>query len=147
MLPDRTYLERFSQEPIYPNQQYQLIQFGQPAVRAYEGPRSVEDVYLEIMERLGLPGVGEGAVPKGKKDSGQTASLSSEEDYWLKMAANIAYAGEPVPDADAEELALFERVRARALGDAFDLDAWKAAVDEDEWPKVVYVLNRGGRFG
>ncbi|RDB62038.1 molybdopterin dinucleotide-binding protein [Gordonibacter sp. 28C] len=147
VLPDRTYLERFSQEPIYPNQQYQLIQFGQPAIRAYEGPRSVEDVYLEIMERLGLPGVGEGAVPKGKKDSGQTAPLSNEQDYWLKMAANIAYAGEPVPDADAEELALFERVRARALGDAFDLDAWKAAVDEDEWPKVVYVLNRGGRFG
>ncbi len=39
VLPDKHYLERFSQEPIYPNQQYQLIQLGQPAVRAYEGPR------------------------------------------------------------------------------------------------------------
>ena len=68
-------------------------------------------------------------------------------DYWLKMAANIAYAGEkPVPDADTDELALFERARTRALGDAFDLAAWKAAVTEEEWPKVVYVLNRGGRF-
>ncbi|WP_080801917.1 molybdopterin dinucleotide binding domain-containing protein [Arabiibacter massiliensis] len=147
VLPDKIYLERFSQESIYPNQQYQLIQFGQPAVRAYEGPRSVEDVYLDLMARLGLPGVGEGAVPVGKDGAGGAAALANEYDYWLKMAANIAYAGkEPVPDADAEELALFERARTRALGEAFDLAAWKAAVTEEEWPKVVYVLNRGGRF-
>ena len=51
-----------------------------------------------------------------------------------------------MPDADDDELALFERARKRALGEAFDLEAWKAAVTEEEWPKVVYVLNRGGRF-
>ena len=147
VLSDKVYLERFSQESIYPNQPYQLIQLGQPAVRAYEGPRSVEDVYLDLMARLNLPGVGEGAVPVGKDGAGGTAALSNEYDYWLKMAANIAYAGkEPVPDADAEELALFERARTRALGEAFDLAAWKAAVTNEEWPKVVYVLNRGGRF-
>lgn len=147
VLPDKVYLERFSQESIYPNQQYQLIQLGQPAVRAFDGPRSVEDVYFDIMQRLGLPGVGEHAVPVGKDGDGGTAALSTEYDYWLKMAANIAYAGEkPVPDADDDELALFERARKRALGEAFDLEAWKAAVTEEEWPKVVYVLNRGGRF-
>lgn len=147
VLPDKIYLERFSQESIYPNQPYQLIQFGQPAMRAFEGPRSVEDVYLDIMQRLGLPGAGEAAVPVGKDGAGGKAALANEYDYWLKMAANIAYAGQkPVPDADAEELALFERTRKRALGDAFDLEAWKAAVTEEEWPKVVYVLNRGGRF-
>lgn len=48
VLPDKVYLERFSQESIYPNQQYQLIQLGQPAVRAFDGPRSVEDVYFDI---------------------------------------------------------------------------------------------------
>ncbi|MCB7036204.1 molybdopterin-dependent oxidoreductase [Eggerthella sinensis] len=148
VLPDKTYLERFSQESIYPNQQYQLIQLGQPAIRAYEGPRSVEDVYFDLMQRLELPGVGESAVPVGKDGAGGTAALSTEYDYWLKMAANVAYAGEnPVPDADDDELALFERARTRALGDAFDLETWKAAVTEEEWPKVVYVLNRGGRFG
>ena len=147
VLPDKVYLERFSQESIYPNQPYQLIQLGQPAVRAYEGPRSVEDVYLDLMARLNLPGVGEGAVPVGKDGAGGTAALSNEYDYWLKMAANIAYTGkEPVPDADSEELALFERARTRALGEAFDLAAWKAAVTNEEWPKVAYVLNRGGRF-
>ncbi|WP_232501764.1 molybdopterin dinucleotide binding domain-containing protein [Eggerthella sp. YY7918] len=107
----------------------------------------MEDVYLDIMQRLGLPGVGEAAVPVGKDGAGGKAALANEYDYWLKMAANIAYAGQkPVPDADAEELALFERTRTRALGDAFDIEAWKAAVTEEEWPKVVYVLNRGGRF-
>ena len=107
------YLERFSQESIYPNQQYQLIQLGQPAVRAFDGPRSVEDVYFDIMQRLGLPGVGEHAVPVGKDGDGGTAALSTEYDYWLKMAANIAYAGEkPVPDADDDELA------CRAIGAA-----------------------------
>lgn len=148
VLPDKTYLERFSQESIYPNQQYQLIQLGQPATRAYEGPRSVEDVYFDIMQRLDLPGVGDGAVPVGKDGAGGTAALATEYDYWLKLAANVAYAGEsPVPDADDDELALFERARTRALGDAFDVEAWKAAVTPEEWPKVVYVLNRGGRFG
>ena len=88
------------------------------------------------MQRLGLPGVGEHAVPVGKDGDGGTAALSTEYDYWLKMAANIAYAGEkPVPDADDDELALFERARKRALGEAFDLEAWKAAVTEEEWPR------------
>lgn len=146
VLPDQTYLERFSQESIYPNQQYKLIQFGQPAIRAFEGPRSVEDVYIEVMKRLGLPGVGDEGVARGNADSGETAPLNNQYDYWLKMAANIAYAGEPVADADAEELALFERVRSRSLKGAFDIGTWKAAVSEEEWPKVVYVLNRGGRF-
>lgn len=146
VLPDQTYLERFSQESIYPNQQYKLIQLGQPAIRAFEGPRPVEDVYIDIMKRLGLPGVGDAGAVRGKAGSGETAPLNSSYDYWLKMAANIAYAGEPVPDADAEELALFERVRTRSLKDAFDIEEWKAAVTEEEWPKVVYVLNRGGRF-
>lgn len=147
VLPDKVYLERFSQESIYPNQQYQLVQMGQPAICAYEGPRSVEDVYIDIMQRLGLPGVGDEAIPVGKADESKKAALKNEYDYWLKMAANIAYAGaKPVPDADAEEIKLFERARARALGSLFDEDAWKAAVTKEEWPKVVYVLNRGGRF-
>lgn len=147
VLPDKVYLERFSQESIYPNQQYQLVQLGQPAVCAYEGPRSVEDVYIDIMQRLGLPGVGDQAIPVGKDGQSKKAALRNEYDYWIKLAANIAYAGaKPVPDADAEEIELFERARARALGSLFDEDTWKAAVTEEEWPKVVYVLNRGGRF-
>jgi len=35
---------------------------------------------------------------------------------------------------------------AQALGATFDQDAWQQAVTAPEWKKVVYVLNRGGRF-
>ena len=54
--------------------------------------------------------------------------------------------GKPVPDADAEEQRIFTEARKRALGKHFDEAAWKKTVKAEEWPKVVYVLNRGGRF-
>lgn len=139
VLPDLTYLERFSQESVYPSQQFQVTQLGQPTTRAFAGPRPVEQFYLELMTAMDLPGVGKDAFGKG-------AHFESVEDYWLKMAANVAYAEPPVPDADAEELRVFTEARRRALGDTFDEDRWRSAVTPEEWAKVVYVLNRGGRF-
>ncbi|HHU11353.1 MAG TPA: molybdopterin-dependent oxidoreductase [Intrasporangiaceae bacterium] len=140
ILPDVTYLERFSHESVYPSQQYRLTQLGQPTTRAFEGPRPVEEFYLELAKEMGLPGVGTDAFGPG-------AHFDTYEDYWLKMAANTAFAGDnPVPDASAEEQELFVRTREKALGAHFDEARWKAAVTEEEWPKVVYVLNRGGRF-
>lgn len=147
ILPDRTFLERFTNESIYPTQPFKLMPVGQPVTRVFDGPRPTEAVYVELLKKLNLPGVGEGAIPAGKKGSKNApSSFDNEYDYWLKLMANIAYADEPVPDADDEELALFERVRTRALKDGFDVEQWKAAVAPEEWPKVVYVLNRGGRF-
>ena len=140
LLPDNTYLERFTQESIYPSQQYAVTQLGQPTTRAFEGPRPVEVTYLELGKALDLPGVGRDAFGPG-------AHWETNEDYYLKMAANVAYAGEqPVPDADADELRVFSETRQKFLKDAFDEDVWQAAVTAEEWPKVVYVLNRGGRF-
>lgn len=140
VFPDLTYLEKFCQESIYPSQQYAVTQIGQPTTRAFEGPRAVEELYIDIAKKMELPGVGEGAFGEG-------TSFDRSEDYWLKMVANIAYAGEnPVADASPEEEQLFVEARELALGDSFDLTAWKAAVTPEEWPKVVTVLNRGGRF-
>lgn len=147
ILPDRTFLERFTQEGIYPTQPFKLLPLGQPTTRVFDGPRPTEAVYIELLKRMGKPGVGEGAIPKGKNASDDAPSaLDSEYDYWMKLVANVAYSGEPVPDADADELELFEKVRSRALRGGFDIAQWKAAVTPEEWPKVVYVLNRGGRF-
>ncbi|NLT31557.1 MAG: molybdopterin dinucleotide-binding protein, partial [Propionibacterium sp.] len=140
LLPDNSYLERFTQESIYPSQQYAVTQLGQPTTRAFEGPRPVEVTYLELGKALGLPGVGADAFGPGNH-------WNTNEDYWLKMAANVAFAGaEPVPDADAEEQSIFSETRQRYLKDAYDERVWKEAVSAEEWPKVVYVLNRGGRF-
>ena len=140
VLPDLTYLERFTQESIYPNQPYKVTQLGQPTTRAFPGPRPVEAFYIDLLGAMGLPGVGAAAFPGG-------ASLLTPEDYWIKLAANVAFAGkEPVPDADAEELRIFTAARRKALGATFDEAAWQSAVTPEEWKKVVYVLNRGGRF-
>ncbi|OKL54405.1 molybdopterin dinucleotide-binding protein [Bowdeniella nasicola] len=140
LLPDTTYLERFTQESIYPSQQYAVTQFGQPVTRAFDGPRAVEWFYLELAKAMELPGVGKNAFGEG-------AHFETVEDYYMKMAANIAYAGKkPVADAPAEELELFTATRKKALGDSFDEDVWRAGVTAEEWPKVVTVLNRGGRF-
>lgn len=140
VLPDLTYLERFTQEPIYPNQPYRVTQLGQPTTRAFPGPRPVEAFYIDLLAAMGLPGVGKNAFPGG-------GSLNRPEDYYLKLAANVAYAGKkPVPDADSEEQRVFTAARRKALGDTFDETTWQQAVTAQEWKKVVYVLNRGGRF-
>ncbi|GAW92016.1 molybdopterin-dependent oxidoreductase [Calderihabitans maritimus] len=140
ILPDCTYLERWGLEVIYPNFELKESHIQQPVTRVYPEVRQAEDVLIDIAKKMGLPGVGDNAFPDG-------SPLNRAEDFYLKVVANIAYDGkEPVPDADDEELAIFEKARRKALGKFFDLEAWKRAVKPEEWRKVVYVLNRGGRF-
>jgi anaerobic selenocysteine-containing dehydrogenase len=139
ILPDVTYLERFNLESIYPNQNLKESHMTQPAVKVMDGPRMVEDVLIDLGKQLGLKGVGDKAFPDG-------TALNSAVDFYLKVAANIAYDETPVPDASPEEQRLFVVARQTGLGDRFDEAKWKAAVKPEEWPKVVYVLNRGGRF-
>jgi len=139
VLPDLTYLERWGLETIYPNQPLKLSHIQQPIIRAFDGPRAFEDSLIEIGKRLGLPGVGQNAFPGG-------GALNSSEDFYLKVAGNIALDGTPVPDADTREQEIFSAARQKALGPYFDEEKWRAAVKASEWPKVVYVLNRGGRF-
>ncbi|KJS81270.1 MAG: molybdopterin oxidoreductase [Peptococcaceae bacterium BICA1-8] len=139
VLPDVTYLERFGTESTYPNQPLKVMQFQQPVTRVYPEPRPTEDVYIEIAKKMGLPGVGVNSFTGG-------GSLDRAEDFYLKMIANIAYDGTPVPDASEEELEIFKKTRGKALGQFFNIDQWRRAVTPGEWKKVVYVLNRGGRF-
>ncbi|MBZ4686482.1 MAG: molybdopterin oxidoreductase, molybdopterin-binding subunit [Clostridiales bacterium] len=139
VLPDLTYLERWGLESIYPNQPLKLSHIQQPVTRAFDGPRAFEDSLIEIGKELGLPGVGKNAFPDG-------SDLNNAEDFYLKVVANIAFDGQPVPDADAREEEIFKQSRKKALGPYFDENKWRKAVKAHEWKKVVYVLNRGGRF-
>ena len=136
ILPDLSYLERWNLVTIYPNQNLKESHIEQPACHVMDGPRAVEDVLIDLGKALGLKGFGPNAFPGGY-------SLDRAEDFYLKIVANIAFDEEPVPDASPEELELFTRSRRIALGDRYDEAAWKAAVKPEEWPKVVYVLNRG----
>ncbi len=52
-----------------------------------------------------------------------------------------------MPEADDEELRIFREARRHLPKAIFDEERWKAIVgDESLWRRVVYLLNRGGRF-
>lgn len=139
ILPDLTYLERWARKTITPSFPLKVTHFIQPVTRVYPEPRDIQDVFIEILKKMNLPGVGENAFKDG-------SALNSIEDFYLKMIVNIALDGTPVPDANAEELEIFTESRKNALGKFFDEARWKQALKPEEWAKVVFVLNRGGRF-
>lgn len=139
ILPDTVYLERWGRESIYPTITTKLAGIYQPITRVFPEVRSFENSVIEIAKRMNLPGFGENAFADG-------SALHIEEDYYLKRIANIAYDETPVPDANAREMAVFSNARKNALGKYFDEARWQQAVKQEEWKKVVYVLNRGGRF-
>jgi anaerobic selenocysteine-containing dehydrogenase len=97
---------------------------------------------LGFAERLGLPGFGASGLGEGQP-------LTRSDDFYLRMVANLAAGDKPgddVPDADDAEVATFLRARRHLPATVFDPERWKAAVGESRWRKVIYVLNRGGRF-
>jgi anaerobic selenocysteine-containing dehydrogenase len=66
------------------------------------------------------------------------------------MVADLAFGekedgSDAVPDADEEELRLFTEARRHIRTSVFDADRWQR-IAGPWWPKVVYVLNRGGRY-
>lgn len=140
VLPDLSYLETWSSDEIFPILKYKFGGVIQPVTRVVQDARPTEQVYIDLLKEMGLPGVGEKAFTDG-------ASLNYPEDYYLKRVANMAFDGKkPVKDANAEELVIFEKARKNGLGKYFDIKKLQNAVKPDEWKKVVYVLNRGGRF-
>lgn len=140
ILPDLSYLESWNKEDIFPLLKYKFTGVIQPVTRVVPNARQTEQVYIDLLKEMGLPGVGDKAFVDG-------SSLNSPEDYYIKMIANIAYDGKkPVKDASAEEISVFVKARKLALGQYFDINQLENAVKPEEWKKVVYVLNRGGRF-
>jgi len=103
-------------------------------------PISMEAVLLAIAEKMNLPGFG----PDG---FGPGVPFTRPEHFHLKEVANVAAGsapGDEVPDADDEEMELFIEARRHLPPSVFDVQKWQEAVGP-WWPKVVYVLNRGGR--
>ena len=96
---------------------------------------SWETFLADVAEACGLPGWGEGAI---KDVDGKAWPLRDAADFYLKAVANLAYAEEPVADIDAQEAHL------QGLDEL--PDSFKAAVSDEEWPKVQSVLSRGGRY-
>jgi anaerobic selenocysteine-containing dehydrogenase len=143
ILPEPTYLERWENFGTYPNKRLADEKISQPAISVVPDARPFEDVLVDIWKEMDLPGVGEASIQDA---DGNQWPLDQAEDFYLKLAANIAYSREPVADATAEERNVFRESHEKGLGEDFDLARWKGAVTDEEWAKVVTVLNRGGRF-
>ncbi len=152
IFPDQMYLERWEFHGSHMSVPHKIQPVRNPAidplvpdVTVFGRPTamSLEAVLLAVAERLQLPGFGPGGF-------GDYGDLTHPDDLYLKMVANLAFGekkdgSDSVPDADAEEIRLFVEARRHIRSSVFDLERWKA-IAGDLWPKVVYVLNRGGRF-
>jgi|GEM_PF-17323 len=150
VFPDLTYLERWEFAGSHPSVPERVQPVRQPVIApltdtvtvyGQEMPISFESMMLGLAERLELPGFG----PEGLGGR----PLVREEDLYLAMAANLAAGEKPgdrVPEASPEEIDLFLRQRRHLPTTVFDATRWKAVVGADWWPRVVYLLARGGRF-
>ena len=153
IFPDFSYLERWEFVGSHPSVAWKVQPVRQPAippltetVKVYgqEMPLSLEAMLLGLAEALGLPNFG----PDGL---GEGVPLTHPDHLYLRMVADLAFGekedgSDAVPDADDEEVRIFLEARKYLPRSVFDPERWKAIVGEDMWRKVVYVLNRGGRF-
>jgi len=152
IFPDLSYLERWEFHGSHPSVPHKVQPIRQPVVSPLtetvkvfgeEIPCSLEALLLGIAEKLGLSGFGKDGLGKG-------IDFKRPEDFYLKMAANVAFGekadgSDSVPDADDKEVELFIQSRRHLPKAVFDLSKWEYSAG-NYFRKVIYVLNRGGRF-
>lgn len=153
IFPDLSYLERWEFHGSHPNISSKSQPIRQPAVAPLtetvqvfqeEIPLSFEAVLLKIAEKLNMPNFGKNALGEG-------FDLIKPEDFYLRMVANVAYGekedgSESVPDASPAEIEIFKKARRHLPKTVYDEERWRKIVGNDLWKKVIFVLNRGGRF-
>ena len=153
IIPDITYLERWATPHTSPDVPTKISKFRQPTVAPIteevevDGelmPICLETAFIAIAKKLGLSGFGPGGFGEG-------GDFTRPEDWYLKMAANLAMGdkedgSDKLPAASAEEFEVFRAAREHLPPSVYDEAKWKEAVGEDMWPSVVYLLNHGGRF-
>jgi len=153
IFPDTSFLERWE----FHGTHFSMINKVQPVRQPVMGPipdectvfgrrmpMNFEAMVLGVAEELGLPGFGDDAFGPG-------LDLRHPDEFYLRAVANIAFGERPdgsqnVPAADEREMEIFRRARRHLPASVFDEERWRAIVGDAMWPKVVYVLNRGGRF-
>ena len=120
IFPDVTILERWGIPHPPPTILIKTSKIRQPVIGRLGDTKSVEEIFVEISEKLGIPGYDK---------------IRYAEYFYLKMMANIALEKMPVPAASSRDQQRFQHLRDRAPD----------AVTSSEWPRVAYVLARGCR--
>ncbi|MBI5365704.1 MAG: molybdopterin-dependent oxidoreductase [Planctomycetes bacterium] len=152
IFPDLSFYERWEFHGSHPNNIWKVQPVRQPAIAPIpetvtvfgeQMPISIEAFMLAVAEELKLPGYGADGLGPG-------IDFKRPEDLYVRMVADLAFGekadgSDAVPEASAEELAIFENARRHLPASVFDLAKWKAIAGEN-WKRVVYVLNRGGRY-
>jgi anaerobic selenocysteine-containing dehydrogenase len=150
IFPDISYLERWEFAGSHPNMVWKAQPVRQPVIAPLtetvkvfgeEMPITLEAVLLGIAEKMGLPGFGKNGFAEGQ-------DFKRAEDLYIRMVANVAAGDKPgqeLPEADAREIKLFVDSRKHLPKTVFDADRWQK-IAGPWWRKVVYLLNRGGRF-
>lgn len=96
---------------------------------------SIEAFLVDLAKACDVPGFGDKAI---KDAEGNWWPFNDAPDFFLKAFANLAYDGTPVADIAQED------IRLQALDTV--PDAWEKTVSAEEWPKVLNIMSRGGRF-
>ncbi len=148
IFPDSTYFERWEFHGTHPNVTSKVQPVRTPVITPLvdtcnvygeEMPMTLESMLMGFAEKLDLPGFGADGFETGQP-------LTHYDHFYLKMAANIAAQDGGLPDADEQEMRLFNESRRHIVAHTFSEERWKTSAGEPWWRKVVYMLNRGGRF-
>ncbi len=144
ILPDVSYLESWCHVDTYPTTLTKGTGLRWPMVRltgtTADGRHfCMEEFLIDVAKRIGMPGYGEKGIPDS---AGKYWPLNRREDWYLKATANLAatkgVGGDVVPPATAEEIAIADLA-------PFQKD-FASALKPGEWPEVLGVMVRGGRF-
>lgn len=153
IFPDLSFLERWEFHGSHPCIANKVQPVRQPAmapvpetvsVFGNDMPISFEAMLLGFAEQLKLPGYGKNGLGEGN-------DLNHPDDYYLRAVGNIAFGEKPdgsdsVPYASERDIEIFLKARRFLPKEVFDAERWKNIVGSELWPKVVHVLNHGGRF-
>jgi tetrathionate reductase subunit A len=153
IFPDLSFLERWEFQGTHFMMANKVQPVRQPVmapvpiectVYGLRMPICFESMMLAIAEYLNLPGFGAGGLGEGR-------DLRHFDEFYLRATANLAFGeqadgSQSVPDADEREMEIFRAGRRHLPVTVYDESRWRQIVGEAMWPKVVYVLNRGGRF-
>lgn len=98
-------------------------------------PVNFENFIIDVAKKLKLGGFGDKAIADA---SGNWHAIHSAEDFYLRAAANLAYAGKGVTKASAEDIYLSGLERL--------LPDMQRVLTAEEQGKVAFIFTRGGRF-